>query len=118
MGGRLRSHGKPDPGIYRSCLRQAGLAADARVMASGRAKFSLNEITFGASVFAGAVEMLRFLVDGGTASRFLYTGEMLSDEDLAPSSVRFLQKPFSRELLNETIADLTREREVVDHIAH
>ena len=35
IGGRLRSHGKPDPGIYRSCLRQAGLAADARVAMIG-----------------------------------------------------------------------------------
>ncbi len=38
------------------------LACDNRVMASGKAKISLNEIGFGSSLFAGSVEMLRFLV--------------------------------------------------------
>ncbi len=57
------------------------LAADCRVMASEKAKLSLNEITFGASVFAGFVEMLRFHVDGRTAARVLNTGEMLDADE-------------------------------------
>src|SRR5512133_1084020 len=43
------------------------LACDFRIMAAGRAKISLNEITFGASVFAGSVAMLKFLVGGKNA---------------------------------------------------
>jgi len=39
-----------------------------------------------------------------------YAGDVLKDEDLAPDSVCFLQKPVSRELLNETITKLTRKR--------
>lgn len=35
------------------------LAADQRLMARGKPRISLNEITFGASIFAGVVEMLR-----------------------------------------------------------
>lgn len=57
------------------------LAADERVIAGHRAKLSLNEVTFGASVFAGFVEMLRFHVDGRIASRILGLGEMLSADE-------------------------------------
>jgi enoyl-CoA hydratase/carnithine racemase len=58
------------------------LSADARVMGRGRSKIGLNEVAFGASVFAGATAMLRFMVDGRTASRVLYTGD-LYDADQA-----------------------------------
>ena len=37
---------------------------DYRVVISRRAKISLNEITFGSSVFAGSVAMLKFLIGG------------------------------------------------------
>jgi enoyl-CoA hydratase/carnithine racemase len=35
-------------------------ACDYRLMISGKARISLNEITFGSSVFAGSVELLRY----------------------------------------------------------
>jgi enoyl-CoA hydratase/carnithine racemase len=54
------------------------IACDHRIMVSGKAKISLNEITFGASVFAGHVEMLKFLVGGRNAQQILYTGAMYS----------------------------------------
>lgn len=57
------------------------LACDYRVMVSGKAKLSLNEITFGASVFAGSTEMLRFLVGSATATEVLYSGAMYSAEE-------------------------------------
>jgi enoyl-CoA hydratase/carnithine racemase len=57
------------------------LACDYRVMAAGKAKLSLNEITFGASVFAGSTEMLRFLVGSATAAEVLYSGAMYSAEE-------------------------------------
>ncbi len=52
------------------------LACDSRMMAAGKGKISLNEIAFGASVFAGSTEMLRFLVGSATAADLLYSGAM------------------------------------------
>ena len=57
------------------------LACDHRVMASGKARISLNEITFGSSVFAGSVEMLRWLVGERSAESILLTGGMYSAEE-------------------------------------
>jgi len=57
------------------------LACDKRVMVSGKAKISLNEISFGASVFAGSTEMLRFCAGGKNATEILYSGEMYSAEE-------------------------------------
>ena len=57
------------------------LACDSRVMACGRARISLNEVTFGSSVFAGSTEMLRFQVGSAAATRFLTSGAMLSAEE-------------------------------------
>jgi enoyl-CoA hydratase/carnithine racemase len=56
------------------------LACDYRIMVSGKAKISLNEITFGSSVFAGSVEMLKHLVGGRNAQAVLYDGTMYSAE--------------------------------------
>lgn len=57
------------------------LACDARLMTSGRAKISLNEITFGASVFAGSVEMLRACVGHRNAEKILLSGDMYVAEE-------------------------------------
>ena len=57
------------------------LACDGRVMAAGNAKISLNEITFGSSVFAGSTEMLRFWVGSAAATKVLYSGAMFSAEE-------------------------------------
>jgi Delta3-Delta2-enoyl-CoA isomerase len=54
------------------------LACDYRIMVSGKARISLNEITFGSSVFAGSVAMLKFLVGGKNAQTVLYDGTMYS----------------------------------------
>jgi len=40
-----------------------------------------------------------------------YPGDVLKQEDLASDSVFFLQKPASRELINETISELTRKQD-------
>lgn len=57
------------------------LACDYRVMATGRARIALNEITLGASVFAGITEILRFWVGSANATRVLYSGTMYSAEE-------------------------------------
>lgn len=56
-------------------------ACDARLMAGGKARISLNEVTFGSSVFAGAVEMLSFWIGRKNAQHVLYSGALFSAED-------------------------------------
>jgi enoyl-CoA hydratase/carnithine racemase len=51
---------------------------DYRLMVSGKAKISLNEVTFGASVFAGSVAMLKRCVGDGNAGKVLLTGKMFN----------------------------------------
>src|SRR5215467_6124513 len=57
------------------------LACDYRVIVSGKAKISLNEIGFGSSVFAGSAEMLRFWVGGANATAVLFSGAMYAAEE-------------------------------------
>jgi enoyl-CoA hydratase/carnithine racemase len=56
-------------------------SCDYRIMVSGKARISLNEINFGSSVFAGSVEMLKLLVGHRTAETFLSSGAMYSAEE-------------------------------------
>jgi len=55
--------------------------ADHRIMASGKAKISLNEIMFGAALFAGSIEMLRAVVGDRRAETFALGGAMYGAED-------------------------------------
>jgi 3,2-trans-enoyl-CoA isomerase len=57
------------------------LACDYRVMVTGKARISLNEIGFGSSVFAGSTEMLRFLVGSANATEILYSGALYTAEE-------------------------------------
>jgi enoyl-CoA hydratase/carnithine racemase len=57
------------------------LACDYRLMVAEKAKISLNEITFGSTLFSSAVEMLRFLVGSRNASTILYSGRMYSADE-------------------------------------
>jgi enoyl-CoA hydratase len=56
-------------------------AADYRIMASGKARISLNEVTFGAALFAGSIEMLTHLVGQRQAERIALAGAMVSAPD-------------------------------------
>ena len=56
------------------------LACDYRVMVKGKARIGLNEITFGAPLFTGGVEMLRSLVGDRNAERILLLGRLYSSE--------------------------------------
>lgn len=56
-------------------------ACDARLMAIGKAKYSLNEITFGAGLFAGSVEMLRYVAGSATAQAVALGGGMYGGEE-------------------------------------
>ncbi len=56
------------------------LACDQRIMSAGRSKISLNEISFGSSVLAGSMEMLRACAGNANAMEILYSGAMYSAE--------------------------------------
>ena len=56
-------------------------ACDFRLMVTGKARISLNEITFGAPVPAGSVEMLKYCAGSRNAQSILYSGAMYSAEE-------------------------------------
>lgn len=55
-------------------------ACDRRLMSAGNGKIALNEVTFGASLFAGAVAMLQFACGSRNAEQILLTGHMFTPE--------------------------------------
>ncbi len=54
---------------------------DYRVMASGKAKISLNEITFGSTLFSGALDILKCVVGHRNAETIAFSGAMHSAEE-------------------------------------
>ncbi|MGD9037348.1 MAG: enoyl-CoA hydratase/isomerase family protein, partial [Syntrophobacterales bacterium] len=56
-------------------------ACDFRLMVTGKARISLNEITFGAPVPAGALEMLKYCAGSRNAQAIVYSGAMYSAEE-------------------------------------
>jgi len=56
-------------------------ACDHRLMVTGKAKISLNEVNFGSSVFAGNTAMLKHRVGGANSEQVLYSGKMYSAEE-------------------------------------
>jgi len=55
-------------------------ACDCRLMAGGRAKIALNEVTFGSTVFAGSIEILRCVTGHRHAETIALSGCMYSAE--------------------------------------
>ena len=82
------------------------LTCDSRVMVSGKARISLNEITFGSSVFAGSVVMLKFFVGGKNAQAVLYDGTMYSAE--AASQLGLIDQVSPEGNLAEDAQDVAR----------
>lgn len=56
-------------------------ACDRRIMASGKGRISLNEVTFGSSVFAGCVEMLEACAGHRNAETILFGGALYGPEE-------------------------------------
>ena len=54
---------------------------DYRVMVTGKARIALNEVTFGASLFAGAVAVMKNCIGHRNAEKILFTGAMFSAEE-------------------------------------
>jgi enoyl-CoA hydratase/carnithine racemase len=57
------------------------LACDYRMMVAEKAKISLNELTFGSTVFVSGVEMLKLAAGDRKAELILYQGAMYSGEE-------------------------------------
>ena len=55
-------------------------ACDYRLMVTGKARISLNEITFGSAVFSSSVEIMKYWVGPRVAQEILFGGEMYSAE--------------------------------------
>jgi 3,2-trans-enoyl-CoA isomerase len=56
-------------------------ACDCRIMVKGKARISLNELSFGSSVFAGSVEIIRFQVGSKNAEKMLIGTAMYSADE-------------------------------------
>ena len=91
------------------------LACDTRIMVTGNAKISLNEINFASSVFAGSTEMLRFLVGGANATEILYSGAMYSAEEAM--KLRLVQEVVSEESLATKTKTIAATLAGKDHVA-
>jgi enoyl-CoA hydratase/carnithine racemase len=82
-------------------------ACDYRLMVTGKAKISLNEITFGSPVLAGSVEMLRYCVGSRNAQSILYSGAMYSAEEAF--QLRLVDQVSSEEDLTEDARKVAQE---------
>ncbi len=111
------------------------IACDYRVMVTGKARISLNEINFGSSLFAGSVEILKMWLGQKNAETFVYSGalysaeealglglvhEAVAEEDVAPRAMKMAVELAAREapafdsikkLLRGPLAERIRERE-------
>jgi 3,2-trans-enoyl-CoA isomerase len=72
---------------------------DYRIMVSGKAKIALNEISFGSSLLAGSVEMLKYCVGQKNAQSILYGGSLYSAEEA--SLLGLIDKISSQDTLME-----------------
>lgn len=57
------------------------LACDYRIMVSGKAKISLNEMTFGSTLFSSVIETLRYTVGSKKSEHIIYSGKMFSADE-------------------------------------
>jgi Delta3-Delta2-enoyl-CoA isomerase len=82
-------------------------ACDHRLMVTGKARISLNEVSFGSSVFAGSVAMLKACAGERNAERILYSGGMYSAEEAM--ELGLIHRAVAEEHLPEVAASVARE---------
>jgi len=91
------------------------IACDYRIMVSGKAKVSLNEIGFGSSVLAGSVEMLKYCAGQKNAQSIIYSGAMYSAEEA--SQLGLVDQISSQENLTEDAMKIARNLAKKDNAA-
>jgi len=86
------------------------LACDFRIMVTGKAKISLNEMTFGSTLFSCVIETLRYAVGSKKSEHIIYSGKMFSAEEAL--SLGLVDKSASEEdfisIVEETAQDYSR----------
>ena len=86
------------------------LACDYRIMVTGKAKISLNEMTFGSTLFSSVVETLRYAVGSKKSEQIIYSGKMFSADEAL--SMGLVDKTASEEdfisIVEETAQDYSR----------
>jgi enoyl-CoA hydratase len=90
-------------------------ACDYRIMVTGKAKISLNEIGFGSSVFAGSVEMLKCCVGQRNAQSILCSGTMYSAEEAG--RLGLIDQISSEEDLTIKATEMARDFAAKDNVA-
>jgi 3,2-trans-enoyl-CoA isomerase len=91
------------------------LACDDRLMAGGKAKIALNEITFGASILAGSVEMLRACVGDRRAEMVLYSGNLFTPPEAL--ELGLIDQIVPQEILLEEARTVALEHAMKDPVA-
>jgi enoyl-CoA hydratase/carnithine racemase len=87
-------------------------ACDFRLMAAGKAKISLNEISFGSTVLAGSVEMLTRIVGHRQAEVILYSGAMYSAQEAL--AIGLIDRVCREETLYDEAMQLAEENAAID----
>ncbi|MCK5390962.1 MAG: enoyl-CoA hydratase/isomerase family protein [Deltaproteobacteria bacterium] len=86
------------------------LGCDYRIMVTGKAKISLNEMTFGSTLFSCVIETLRYAVGSKKSEHIIYSGKMFSAEEAL--SLGLVDKSASEEdfisIVEETAQDYSR----------
>ena len=82
-------------------------ACDLRLMVTGKARISLNEITFGTPVPAGTLEMLKYCVGSRNAQSIVYSGAMYSAEEAL--QLGLVDQVSSEDALAEDARKIARE---------
>jgi enoyl-CoA hydratase/carnithine racemase len=90
-------------------------ACDFRLMVTGKAKISLNEITFGSAVLAGSVEMLKYCVGSRNSQSILYSGAMYSAEEAC--QLGLVDQVSSEDALTEDARKVAQELAQKDSLA-
>jgi enoyl-CoA hydratase/carnithine racemase len=84
-------------------------------MVTGKAKISLNEITFGSAVLAGSVEMLKYCVGSRNSQSILYSGAMYSAEEAC--QLGLVDQVSSEDALTEDARKVAQELAQKDSLA-
>lgn len=91
------------------------LSCDYRLMVSQKAKISLNELSFGSTVFATGIEMLKFSVGARNAELTLYRGSMYSGEEA--KQLGLVDELVSKESLNDASQRIAQDFAKKDPLA-
>ncbi|MEW5796284.1 MAG: enoyl-CoA hydratase/isomerase family protein [Candidatus Zixiibacteriota bacterium] len=92
------------------------MPCDYRIMATGKAKISLNEITFGSSVFAGSIEILKCVTGHRNAEVFALGGKMYSAEEA--KSLGLVDEVVQRESVLSRALEIAGEMAARDLVAY